>query len=103
MLGIAILHVHFITALPVHATCIFSFAEATHLHTCRVLQYVEKHSLVSRWRRIGLVLQLTYDKLDVIQRDRDSVEDCAAAMLHQWLTSGGATKQALVDAVQEVK
>ena len=64
---------------------------------------MEKQSLVSRWRRIGLVLQLTYDNLEVIQRDRDSMEDCAAAMLHQWMTSGGATKQALVEAVQDVK
>ena len=94
-------HVYCIAPIPVHATCIISFAEATQLH--KVLRCLEKQSLVSRWRRIGLVLQLTYDNLEVIQHDRDSVEDRAATMLHQWLTSGRATKQALLDAVQEVK
>ena len=96
----AIVYIH-CTAIPVHATCVISFTEATHLH--RVLRYLEKQNLVSRWRRIGLVLQLNYDNLDVIQRERDNVEDCAAAMLHQWLTSSRATKQGLLDAVQEVK
>ena len=85
-----------------HATCIIIFsAEAAHL--CGVLQYLEKQNLVFRWRRIGLQLALTYGDLEVIQRDKDSVEDCAAAMLHQWLTSGRATKQALVEAVRVVK
>ena len=80
---------------------IISSAEAVQLR--RVLRYLEKQCLVARWRRIGLELELTYDNLDIIERNRDSVEDCAAAMLHQWLTSGKATKQALLDAVQEVK
>ena len=52
---------------------------------------------------IGLELELTYDNLDVIERDKDTVADRVAAMLHQWLTSGKATKQALMEAVQEVK
>ena len=52
---------------------------------------------------IGLKLELTYDNLDVIESNRDTVADRVAAMLHQWLTSGRATKQALVEAVQEVK
>ena len=64
---------------------------------------MEKQKLVFRWRRIGLELNLTYSDLEVIQRDRDGVEDCATAMLHQWLNNGRATKQALVDAVQVVK
>ena len=68
-----------------------------------MLQYLEEHNLVSRWRRIGIELELTNSDLDVIQRDRDSVEDCAVAMLDQWLASGSATKQALVEAVQVVK
>ena len=64
---------------------------------------MEKQNLVFRWRRIGLELNLTYSDFEVIQRDRDSVEDCATAMLHQWLTGGRATKQALVEAVRQVK
>ena len=72
-------------------------------HIRGVLRYLEEHNLVSRWRRIGLELELTNDLLDVTQRDRDSVEDCAAAMLHEWLTSSIATKQALVEAVRVVK
>ena len=84
-----------------HATCIISSAEAAHL--CGVLQYLETQNLVFRWRRIGLQLALTYGDLEVIQRDKDSVEDCAAAMLYQWLTSGKASKQVLAEAVQVVK
>ena len=64
---------------------------------------MEQHNLVSRWRRIGLELELTNGDLDVIQRNRESVEDRAAAMLDQWLTSGIATKKALVEAVRVLK
>ena len=96
------MHVHCITAIPVHATCIIiSSAEATHLRG--VLRYLKKQNVVSSWRMIGLELELTYDNLGVIQRDGDTVADRATAMLHQWLTSGRATKQALVEAVQEAK
>ena len=100
---IAIGHVHCITAIhvPVHATCTFSSAGATHLRG--VLRYLEKQNLVSRWKRIGLELELTYDNLEYIQSNKDSVEDCATAMLYQWLTSGRAIKQVLLDAVHEVK
>ena len=75
--------------------------EATHLR--KALQYLEKQSLVAHWWRIGLELELTYGDLEVIQGNKDSVEHRAAAMLYKWLTSGKATKQALVEAVQEVK
>ena len=96
----AIVHVHCITTIPVHATCIISFAEATHLRG--VLRYLAKRSLVYCWKRIGIELALTYVDLEVIERDKHDVQDRAAAMLHQWLTSGRATKQALLDAVEEV-
>ena len=77
-------------------------AEATHLR--EVLLFLKKQGLVYRWRMIGLVLKLAYDDLEAVKcNNNNSVEDCAAAMLHQWLTSGRATKQALVEAVQEVK
>ena len=64
---------------------------------------MEEHNLVCRWRRIGIELELTNSDLDVIQRERDSVEDRAVAMLDQWLASSSATKPALVEAVQVVK
>ena len=80
--------------------CVISSSRADNIRG--VFRYLGKHNLISRWRRIGLELELTNGDLDVIQRNRDSVEDRAAAMLDQWLTSGRATKQALVEAVQEV-
>ena len=95
------MHVSCITAIPVLATCIISSAEATHL--LELLLFLKKQGLVSRWRMIGLVLKLAYDNLEVIKCNNDNVEDRAAAMLHQWLSSGRATKQALVEAVQEAK
>ena len=77
------------------------YVEAKHL--LGVLQYLEKQGLVACWWRIGLQVQLTYGDLEVIQGSKDSVQDRAAAMLDQWLTSGRATKQPLVEAVQVVK
>ena len=85
----------------VSALYIIFSTEAKHL--CKVLWYLERQSLVAHWWRIGLELELTYGDLEVIQGNKDSVEQRAAAMLYKWLTSGGATKQALVEAVQEVK
>ena len=67
-----------------------------------MFRYLGKRNLLSRWRRIGLELEISDGDLDIVQRNRDSVEDRAAGMLNQWLTSGRATKQALVEAVQEV-
>ena len=79
----------------------YIYIGATHLRG--VLRYLEKHDLISRWRRIGIELELTDGDLEIVQRNNDSVEDCAVGMLYQWLISGTATKQALVEAVQEVK
>ena len=80
---------------------IISFVGPT--HTCKVLMYLEKEDLVSRWRRIGLLLEVTHNDLDIIEKDRAREEDRTTDMLHRWLTSGRATKQALVDAVQVIK
>ena len=77
------------------------YIEATHLPG--VYRYFEAHHLYYRWKLIGLLLQVTYSDLEIIQDRQDSVEGHTMAMLHQWLTSGRATKQALVEAVQEVK
>ena len=74
---------------------------ATHLRGA--LRYLEKESHFARWKRIGLELGLTYGDLEIIKSNDDSAEDRAVAMLYQWLTSGGATKQALVEAVQVAK
>ena len=81
--------------------CMISSSGAKHLRG--VLRYLEKQDLVCRWRRIGVELELTDGDLEIIQRNRDSVEDRAVGMLNQWLTSGRATKQALVEAVQAIK
>ena len=55
-------------------------------------------SLVEDWPSTRI-----YGDLEVIQGNKDSVESRAAAMLYKWLTSGKATKQALVEAVRVVK
>ena len=64
---------------------------------------MEKQDLVSRWRRFGLELELMFGDLEVIESNRAIAEDRATAMLHQWLISDKATKQALVDAVRVIK
>ena len=82
------------------ATCIIFSAEAKHLRG--VLRFLKKRNTVTNWRMIGIELQLTYSDLDIIERNRDSVKDCAAAMLNQWIISGRATKQGLFEALEEV-
>ena len=72
-------------------------------HICEALQYLEARDITSRWRRIGLQLKLSYGDLESIASNKASVEDRAMAMLHQWLISDRATKQALIDAVRVVK
>ena len=87
--------------LHYYYTCIIPFAGATHLRG--VLRYLKKENVVTYWRMIGIELELTYSDLDIIEQNRDTLADRVAAMLNQWLTSGRATKQALMEAVQEVK
>ena len=93
------MHVPCITVRLELAIYLISSADATHLHA--VYLFLKKQHLVSHWKMIGLILELDYDNLEVIKGNNDRVEDRATAMIHQWLTSGRATKQALVEAVQE--
>ena len=81
--------------------CITFATGATHL--LEVFRHLERLNLVSRWRRVGLELELPYDNLEVVQANREGVEDRAVAMLHEWLTGGRATKQALLKAIQMIK
>ena len=96
-------HAHYVCVCVCVCVCVRVIFSVVATHLREVLRYLEKQNLVSRWRRIGLELQLTYDDLSIIKRDSESVEDCAAGMLHQWLRSGSATKQALLEAIQMVK
>ena len=56
----------------------------------------------ARWKKIGIMLQLRYSDLEVIKRNQPDEEERLMAMLNQWLTSGRATKQALVATLQRV-
>ena len=64
-----------------------------------MLLYLEDRGLVARWKKIGILLKLPYSDLEVIKRNQPDEEERLMAMLNQWLTSGRATKQALVDAL----
>ena len=68
-----------------------------------VMLCLEKRGLVARWRRIGVQLQLLYSDLEIIANNNSGEENRMMAMLNQWLTSGKATKQALVDALQRIR
>ena len=72
-------------------------------HVYEVLTYVEDRGLVPRWRRIGVQLKLTYADLEIIESNKAGEENRTMAMLHQWLISSRATKQALVDALRRIK
>ena len=64
--------------------------------------YLDDRGLVARWKKIGIILQLRYSDLKVIKRNEPNEEERLIAMLDQWLTSGRATKQALVDALRRL-
>ena len=67
-----------------------------------MLLYLEERGLVARWKKIGIMLHLRYSDLEVIKRNQPDEEERLMAMLDQWLTSGRATKQALVDALRRL-
>ena len=68
-----------------------------------MLCYLEDRGLVARWKKIGIMLQLPYSDLEVIKQNQPDEEECLMAMLNQWLTSGRATKQTLVDALRRLR
>ena len=65
--------------------------------------YLHEQGLVARWRMIGVLLGLSYSNLEIIESNKAETENCLIAMLHQWLASGRATKQALVDVLQRLR
>ena len=46
--------------------------------------YLELKDVSARWKTLGLLLGLLQDRLDVIERDYDHVDDCYREMLHAW-------------------
>ena len=73
-------------------------------HLREVMMCVHDLGLVVHWKRIGVLLQLSYPKLEIIEYNHPNrVENCLIAMLQQWLVSGRATKQALVDVLQRFR
>ena len=71
-------------------------------HLSVVLLCLEERGLVTRWKKIGIMLQLRYSDLEVIKRNQPDEEERLMAMLNQWLISGRATKQALVATLQRL-
>ena len=71
-------------------------------HIYEVLPYLEDRGLVPRWKRIGVQLRLTFGDLQIIESNNAGEENRTMAMLHKWLISGRATKQALVDALRRI-
>ena len=68
-----------------------------------MLLCLEDRGLVVRWKKIGIMLQLRYSDLEVIKRNQPDEEERLMAMLDQWLSTGRATKQALVDALRKIR
>lgn len=68
-----------------------------------VLTCLSKCGVVTRWKKIGVLLDVPYSKLQVIQKDETDEEDRLTAMLYQWLNTGTATKQALMNAMKNVR
>ena len=72
-------------------------------HLSEVMMFLQDLGLVVHWKMIGVLLQLSYPNLEIIENNNARVENRLIAMLHQWLVSGRASKQALVDALQRLR
>ena len=68
-----------------------------------MLIYLQEQGFLSRWRMIGAFLSLSYSSLKVIERNEVGEEERMMAMVNEWLISGRATKQALIDALQRLR
>ena len=65
-----------------------------------VLISLQKRGLTTRWKKIGVLLQVPYPDLEIIKRNEDDEEGRMMATLNKWLTSGNASKEALANALQ---
>ena len=54
----------------------------------------------SKWRRLGLELDLAPGTLDAIERERPQLDDRLERVLHEWLNSGSATWRQLVEVLE---
>ena len=68
-----------------------------------VLICLNECGVVTRWRKIGIFLGLRYSVLKVIEKDETDEEDRLTAMLDRWLRAGKATKEALMNAMKNVR
>ena len=54
------------------------------------------------WKILGLRLGLSFPTLEKIESDKQGVDNCKMAMLHEWLAKGGATRQSLASALRRM-
>ena len=67
-----------------------------------MLIYLQEQGFGPHWKMIGAFLELSYSTLKDIEQNEVGEGDRMMAMVHEWLISGRATKQALVDALQRL-
>ena len=77
------------------------FADSYHFPD--LLEYLQAKGFIFRWKVIGGFLRIPYSRLKVIERNEFGEEERMMAMLDQWLSTGTATKQALLDALRRIK
>ena len=77
---------------------IFCSPEIVHLDD--VLTCFESFGLVTRWKKIGLRLKVSYSDLQMIGKEEMGENDRLVAMLHKWLRGGKATSRDLATALK---
>ena len=68
-----------------------------------VVLCLDQCGMATHWKKIGVQLGLRYPDLQAIQKNETDEEDRFAGMLYLWITSGKATKQALMNAVKSIR
>ena len=65
-----------------------------------VLSYLIRHGMIPYWKRLGVLLGLPYADMEAVEAVRVRADERMMAMLSQWLRSGTATKQRLLDVLK---
>ena len=62
----------------------------------------EKEFPLDKWFDFGLRLNITYNKLQVIEKNKRECNACFCECLAEWLKTGRATYKELIDAVRGI-
>ena len=67
-----------------------------------VLLYLSQRGMTPYWKKLGVFLGLPYSDMEEVEVNHARADERMMAMLSQWLRSGTATKQRLLDVLKNM-